>query len=89
MAKTNPAATLNGVETGHICDRCNKRIRHGDKVGMYATFYDRGGWTPRRTWCFDCCPERVEPGTDGADEVILVGVFFNHRLVSVTVKVRV
>jgi hypothetical protein len=84
----DPAAAMNGVRTGHICDRCNCRIQHGDKAGLYATWYDRGGWTPRRTWCIDCCPEEVDPGTEDADEAILLGVFFNHRLAGVKVRDR-
>jgi len=88
MSRPDPAAALNGVQTGHICDSCNKQIQHGDKAGCYATFYDRGGWTPRRTWCLDCCPEEVDPGTEGADETILIGVLFSHRLVAVTVRDR-
>ena len=88
MSRPDPAAKLNGVQTGHICDRCNKRIQHGEKAGLYATFYDRGGWTPRRTWCLDCCPETVDPSTDDTDELILLGVFFAHRLVAVTVRDR-
>jgi hypothetical protein len=55
---------------------------------MYVTWYDEDGWTPRRTWCLDCCPDEVDPGTEGADEAILVGVFFSHQLVSATVKNR-
>jgi hypothetical protein len=35
-----------------------------------------------------CCPEEVDPGTDSADEVILVGVYFASRLVAVTVRDR-
>ena len=88
MSRSDPAAAMNGVGTGHICDRCSARIQHGDQAGMYATYYDRGGWTPRRTWCLDCCPEEVEPGTEGEDEAILLGVFFAHKLVSVTVRDR-
>lgn len=88
MSRPDPATAMNGVGTGHICDRCNCRIQHGDKAGTYVTWYDEGGWTPRRTWCMDCCPEEVNLGTDGADEAILVGVFFNNRLLSVTVKDR-
>ena len=88
MSRPDPAAKLNGVQTGHICDRCNKRIQHGEKAGLYATFYDRGGWTPRRTWCLDCCPESVDPSTEGADEAILVGVFFSHRLAGIRVRDR-
>ena len=88
MAHHDPAAALAGVQTGHICDACNRGIEDGDEVGLYATWYDAGGWTPRRTWCLDCCPETVDPGTEGADEAILRGVFFAHRVVSVTVRDR-
>jgi hypothetical protein len=88
MSRPDPAAAMNGVGTGHICDSCNRRIQHGDKAGIYVTWYDEGGWTPRRTWCMDCCPEEVDPGTDEADEAILLGVFFNHRLAGVKVRDR-
>lgn len=88
MSRPDPAAALNGVQTGHICDSCNRRIQHGDKAGMYVTWYDEGGWTPRRTWCLDCCPEEVDPSTEEADEAVLLGVFFAHRLVSMTVQDR-
>jgi len=88
MSRPDPAAAMNGVGTGHICDSCNKRIQHGDEVGLYATWYDEGGWTPRRTWCHGCCPEEVDPETDGADEAILLGVFFAHKLVGVTIRDR-
>lgn len=88
MSRPDPAAAMNGVGTGHICDSCNKRIQHGDKAGLYATWYDEGGWTPRRTWCLDCCPESVDPSTEGADEAILVGVFFSHRLAGIRVRDR-
>jgi len=37
------AAALNGVETGHICDRCNRRIQTGNKAVVYATYYDADG----------------------------------------------
>ena len=88
MSRPDPAAAMNGIGTGHICDRCNRRIQHGDKAAMYVTWYDEGGWMPRRTWCIDCCPEEVDPGTEGADEAILLGIFFAHRLVSITVRDR-
>lgn len=88
MSRPDPAAALNGVQTGHICDRCSGRIQHGDKAGLYATWYDEGGWTPRRTWCLSCCPEEVDPETEGADEAILIGVFFTHRLAGVRVRDR-
>ena len=88
MSRPDPAAALNGVDTGHICDRCNRRIQHGDKAGMYVTWYDEGGWTPRRTYCVECCPEEVDPGTEEADEAILLGVLFNHRLAGVQVRHR-
>lgn len=40
MSQLSPAATLNGRQTGRICDRCNKRVRTGDMVQVYATWYD-------------------------------------------------
>jgi hypothetical protein len=55
---------------------------------MYVTWYTEDGWTPRRTWCMDCCPEEVDPGTDGADEAILTGIFWDHQLVSVETTAR-
>ncbi len=88
MRHPDPAAVLNGVQTGNICDSCNRGIQHGDKVSMYATYYERDGWTPRRTWCMECCPESVDPGTEGADEVIVEAVFWSHRLAGVRVKDR-
>lgn len=88
MTKPDPVAVLNGVETGHICDSCSRRINSGDKAVMYATWYDKGEWTPRRTWRLECVPETIDPGTEGADEVILLGVFFAHRLLGVTVRDR-
>jgi len=88
MSRPDPAAALNGVGTGHICDSCNKRIQYGDKAGLYATWYDEGGWTPRRTLCMDCCPKEVDPDTEGVDEAILLGVFFAYKLVGVTVRDR-
>jgi hypothetical protein len=36
----------------------------------------------------DCCPEEVDPSTEEADEAILVGVFFVHKLAGVTVRDR-
>jgi hypothetical protein len=88
MSRPDPAAALNGIGTGHICDSCNRRIQHGDKAGMYVTWYEEGGWTPRRTWCLDCCPEEADPGTEGADEAILIGVFFSHHVAGVRVRNR-
>jgi len=89
MSRPDPAAAMNGVGTGHICDQCNRRIQHGDKAGMYVTWMENANeWMPRRTWCLGCCPEEVDPGTDSADEVILVGVYFASRLVAVTVRDR-
>jgi len=88
MSHPSPAAALNGVRTGHICDRCNRRIQHGEQAGMYVTWYDHSGWTPRRTWCMDCCPEEVETETGGTDEAILMGVLFSQRLISVHIYDR-
>lgn len=88
MNRPDPAAVLNGVPTGHICDRCSARIEYGDEAGMYVTFYERGGWTSRRMWCLDCCPEDIDPGTESANEALLIGVFFNHRLAGVRDRSR-
>lgn len=89
MSRPDPAAALNGVGTGHLCDRCNQRIQHGDKAAMYVTWYDEGGWTPRRTWCLDCCPKTIDKPTEETDEAVLIGVFFAHRLIGLSVRNRV
>jgi hypothetical protein len=86
--RSNPAKALNGVRTGHICDRCNKRVRTGDLMRAYATHYERDGWVPRRVWCDECGETALGEGTDGADEVIVEAVFWDHRLVSVKVRDR-
>ena len=88
MNSSTPAERLNGTRTGHICDRCNKSIRTGDLVRAYATYYDHDGWMLRRTWCEDCGDSTINESTDGADEVILEAVFWNHRLVSVETRDR-
>lgn len=86
MSRSNPAESLNGVRSGHICDRCNKRVRTGDLVRAYATHCDRDGWVLRRLWCDECGETTIEVETEGADEVIIKAVFWNHRLVPVEVK---
>jgi hypothetical protein len=88
MSRQDPAAAMNGVGTGHICDSCNRRINHGDEAAMYVTWYDCGGWTPRRTWCLECAPLEINTSTTDSDEAILVGVFFSSRLVGVRVRDR-
>jgi hypothetical protein len=85
MSRLNPAKTLNGVRSGHICDRCNKRVRTGDLVRAYATHYYRDGWALRRLWCEKCGDTTIGEETDGANEVIVEAVFWDHRLVSVEV----
>jgi hypothetical protein len=82
MAHANPAKALNGVQSGHICDRCNKRVRTGDLVRTYATHYEREGWVLRRMWCEECGETMIGEETDGADEMILEAVFWNHKLIS-------
>ena len=84
--RSNPTKALNGVQSGHICDRCNKRIRTGDLVRAYATHYDRDGWVLRRVWCEECGKTAIGEGTRGADEVIVEAVFWDHRLVSVKMR---
>jgi hypothetical protein len=85
MAHTNPTKALNGVRSGHICDRCNKRVRTGDLVRAYATHYERDGWTLRRLWCEECGESGIGEGTDEADEVILEAVFWDNRFAGVEV----
>lgn len=90
MARPDPAAVLSGVETSHIYDSCNRRIQHGEKAGLYATWYDERGWTPRRTWCLDCCPETIGgKDEERVNEVILKGIFFANQLISASVRDRV
>ena len=88
MAHTNPAKALNGVRSGHICDRCNKRVQTGDLVRAYATRYAGDGWVPRRVWCDECGETTIGERTEGADEVIVEAVYWDNRLVSVEVRDR-
>jgi hypothetical protein len=88
MSRSNPSKALNGARTGHICDRCNKRVRTGDLVRAYATHYEEDGWVLRRVWCYECGVRTIGGGTDGADEVIVKAVFWDHRLVSAEVRNR-
>jgi hypothetical protein len=83
MNRPNPASALNGSQTGRICDRCNKRVRTGDSVTVYATHYDGDGWIMRRLWCDDCGSSTIGTETDGADEVLVKAVFWEHQLVGV------
>jgi len=84
MTRPSPAAALNGVKTSHICDRCNRGIRTGDKAVAYATYYDTDGWVVRRVWCDDCGSTTIGLPTDGADEVVVEAVYCSGRLVAVT-----
>jgi hypothetical protein len=79
----DPAAALNGAQTGHICDRCNRRVRTGDKIVAYATHYKREGWVLRRVMC-DCGSRTIGLPTDEADEVIVEAVYWSGHLVGVT-----
>jgi len=88
MTRPSPAAALNGVQCGHICDRCNRGIRTGDKAVAYATYYERGGWTLRRIWCDECGSTTTGLPTDGADEVLVKAVYWSGRLVGVTTSGR-
>lgn len=83
MTRPSPAAALNGVQCGHICDRCNRGIRTGDKAVVYATHYETDGWVIRRVWCDECGDREIGLPTDGADEVVIEAVFWNHRLTGV------
>ena len=88
MSRPNPAKALNGVRSGHICDRCNKRVRTGDLVRAYATHHERDEWVLRRVWCEECGKTTIGEGTGVADEVMVEAVFWDHRLVSIRVKDR-
>jgi hypothetical protein len=88
MSRSNPAKALNGVRTGHICDRCNKQVRTGDLVQAYATHYDRDGWVLRRVWCEECGETTIGEESNGADEAIVEAVFWKHQIVSVEVRDR-
>jgi hypothetical protein len=83
MSHTAPSVALSGARTGHICDRCNRRLRTGDVARAYATHYDDRGWTLRRVWCEACGDATISRGTDDADEVLVEAVFWKHRLVSI------
>jgi len=83
MSRPSPAAALNGVETGHICDRCNRGIRTGNKAVAYATYYEDERWLVRRVWCSDCGSTTIGLPTDGADEVVVEAVYWSGRLVGV------
>ena len=82
-SRSNPAKALNGVKSGNICDRCNRGIRTGDKVAVYATYYDSDGWVIRRVWCDECGSTTIGLPTDGADEVLVKAVYWSGRLVGV------
>ena len=82
MTRLSPAAALNGVQCGNICDRCNRGIRTGDMAVVYATYYDSDGWVVRRVMC-DCGSRTIGLPTDGADEVIVEAVYWSGRLVGV------
>lgn len=84
MTQLSPAAALNGEPTGHICDRCNRGIRTGDKAVVYATYYDADGWVIRRIWCSDCGSTTIGLPTESADEVVVEAVYWSGRLVGVT-----
>lgn len=79
MSHPSPAAALNGVQVGHICDRCNRGIRTGDLVRAYGVYYEDEGWLIRRVMC-DCGSRTIGLPTDGADEVIVEAVYWRGRL---------
>ena len=85
MTRISPVKALNGVCTGHICDRCNARVRTGDLVRAYATHYERDGWVIRRLWCGECGDSTIGLATDGAAEAIIKAVFWKHRLAGVEI----
>ena len=88
MSHPNPAAALNKTRSGNLCDRCNRRIRTGDKAVVYATYYDADGWVIRRVWCHDCGNTTIGLPTDGADEVVVEAVYWRSRLVGVEIVDR-
>lgn len=83
MTHPDPAAALNGVQAGNICDRCNGRIVTGDKAAAYCTYYKREGWTIRRVWCHSCGNRTINNETEGADEAVVEAIYWSGRLVSV------
>jgi len=88
MSRPHPANALSGARTGHICDRCNRRVRTGDLVRAYATHHPRDGWILRRVWCEDCGDTVIGTVTEDADEVVIEAMFWSHRLVSVEQRDR-
>lgn len=88
MSRPHPTKALSGARTGHICDRCNRRVRTGDIVRAYATHYERDGWSLRRVWCEECGDTGIDTETEDADEVVIEAVFWSHRLVSVEQRDR-
>ena len=88
MTHPDPVSALNGRLTGRVCDRCNKRVKAGDPVMVYATHYDSMEWVMRRLWCDNCGSSAIGIGTDGADEVLVKSVFWEHRLAGVEIVDR-
>lgn len=88
MTRPYPAKALSGESVGHICDRCNKGVRTGDLVQVYATWYNRDGWVIRRVWCYACGEGAIESGTEGADEVLVDAVFWQNLLATVKTRER-
>lgn len=88
MNGTDPAATLNSIQSGPICDQCNKSVRTGDKVQLYATHYEGDGWVSRRLWCENCASSCIGLETDGADEALLTAIYWNSRLVGMKITDR-
>lgn len=84
----HPRLALEGAETGHLCDRCNRRIQTGDLARGYATWYEGDGWVLRRVWCEQCGATELGRGTDGTDEVIVEATFWKHQLISVLIRDR-
>ena len=83
MSRAAPTVAISGARTGHICDRCNRRLRTGDIARAYSTHYDNRGWALQRVWCDDCGDARISHGTNSADEALVEAIFWEHRLVSV------
>lgn len=84
MTRPSPASALNGVQVDHICDKCNRGIRTGDKAVAYGTYYEVDGWVLRGVWCDQCGNRTIGLETEGADQAVIEAIWWSGRLVGVT-----
>ena len=84
----SPVKAIEGTPTGDCCDGCNRGLRDGDRIRLYATFYDEVGWDVRRVYCRGCCSDQIESETRNADELIAEAVFFWYRIIGVEILDR-